>query len=212
MMARLDLTYSHFEDILKNGFSLDMIFILKIIQKEKCNIKDLCADNPKISVIYQTLVRKGLISEDSKILLQGKSLLDFLSTPLDEKKFDKRTEVSDDKFNLWWSAYPGTDTFTHKSVSFSGSRSFKVNKDECKIKLNKILEEGEYTLEELIEALKFDVLQKKENSVKNLTNKLMYMQGSLTYLNQRSYEPFIELIKEGQKIVETVVIQKGTDI
>ena len=89
-MARLDLTYSHFEDLLKNGYSLDMIFILKLIHKEKCNIKDLCADNPKISVIYQTLVRKGLISEDSKVLLQGKSILDFLSTPLEEKKFDKK--------------------------------------------------------------------------------------------------------------------------
>jgi hypothetical protein len=211
-MARLDLTYSHFEDLLKNGYSLDMIFILKLIHKEKCNIKDLCADNPKISVIYQTLVRKGLISEDSKILLQGKSILDFLSTPLEEKKFDKKETISDDKFVLWWSSFPGTDTFTHKGVSFSGSRSLKINRDECKIRLTKILEEGEYTIEQLVDALKFDVLQKKENSVKHLTNKLSYMQGSLTYLNQRSYEPFIELINEGQKVVETTVVQGGTDI
>jgi hypothetical protein len=211
-MARLDLTYSHFEDLLKNGYSLDMIFILKLIHKEKCNIKDLCADNPKISVIYQTLVRKGLISEDSKVLLQGKSILDFLSTPLEEKKFDKKETISDDKFALWWSSFPGTDTFTHKGVSFSGSRSLKINRDECKIRLTKILEEGEYTIEQLVDALKFDVLQKKENSVKNLTNKLSYMQGSLTYLNQRSYEPFIELINEGQKVIETTVVQGGTDI
>ena len=211
-MARLDLTYSHFEDLLKNGYSLDMIFILKLIHKEKCNIKDLCADNPKISVIYQTLVRKGLISEDSKVLLQGKSILDFLSTPLEEKKFDKKETISDDKFSLWWSSFPGTDTFTHKGVSFSGSRSLKINRDECKIRLTKILEEGEYTIDQLVDALKFDVLQKKENSVKHLTNKLSYMQGSLTYLNQRSYEPFIELINEGQKVVETTVVQGGTDI
>ena len=52
----------------------------------------------------------------------------------------------------------------------------------------------------MLEALNFDVLQKKENSVKMKTNKLTYMQNSLTYLNQRTFEPFIELIKEGAKI------------
>jgi hypothetical protein len=74
------------------------------------------------------------------------------------------------------------------------------------------LEEGEYTLEELVEALRFDVLQKKENSVKTNTNKLTYMQNSLTYLNQRSFEPFIELIKEGVKIQESETPVGGTDI
>jgi hypothetical protein len=38
------------------------------------------------------------------------------------------------------------------------------------------------------------------------------MQNSLTYLNQRSYEPIIELINEGVKIVESTEISKGTDI
>ena len=36
------------------------------------------------------------------------------------------------------------------------------------------------------------------------------MQNSLTYLNQRSYEPYIELIKEGIQIKETQ--SNGTDI
>jgi hypothetical protein len=36
------------------------------------------------------------------------------------------------------------------------------------------------------------------------------MQNSLTYLNQRSFEPFIELIKEGHKIEETK--SNSTDI
>jgi hypothetical protein len=38
------------------------------------------------------------------------------------------------------------------------------------------------------------------------------MQNSLTYLNQRSFEPFIELIKEGQKIVEAPQQLNSTDI
>jgi len=38
------------------------------------------------------------------------------------------------------------------------------------------------------------------------------MQNSLTYLNQRTFEPFIELIREGKKIVEEPIIRGGTDI
>ena len=49
-------------------------------------------------------------------------------------------------------------------------------------------------------------------SVKLSTNKLTYMQNSLTYLNQRSYEPFIELIKEGAKIEEAPKVTGGTDV
>ena len=64
----------------------------------------------------------------------------------------------------------------------------------------------------MIEALNFDVLQKKENSVKTGTNRLSFMQNSFTYLNQRSFEPFIELIKEGGKVEETDKPVGGTDI
>jgi capsule polysaccharide export protein KpsE/RkpR len=73
----------------------------------------------------------------------------------------------------------------------------RVKKDDCKLKFKKILDEGEYTIDELVAALEYEVLQKKENSVKAGENKLKYMQNSLTYLNQRTFEPYIELIKEG---------------
>ena len=89
------------------------------------------------------------------------------------------------------------------SSDLKGARGLKANKDECKIKFDKIVNEGEYTGEELINAMIYDVQQKKENSVKTSTNRLSYMQNSLTYLNQRSFEPFIELIKQDVKIEES---------
>ena len=64
----------------------------------------------------------------------------------------------------------------------------------------------------MISALEFDVLQKKENSVKNNDNKLRYMQNSLTYLTQRSFEPFIELVREGMVVKAAVKTTGGTDI
>jgi hypothetical protein len=38
------------------------------------------------------------------------------------------------------------------------------------------------------------------------------MQNSLTYLNQRSFEPFIELLKEGYTVEDKAPTNGGTDI
>jgi hypothetical protein len=78
--------------------------------------------------------------------------------------------------------------------------------------LNKILDEGEYTIKELIDALEFEVNQKVNNSIKTNTNKMSFMQNSLTYLNQRTFEPFIELIREGHKQEIDTPISGSTDI
>ena len=59
--------------------------------------------------------------------------------------------------------------------------------------------------------MEYDVLNKKENSVKAGENKLKYLQNSLTYLTQRSYEPYIEIVKEGITI-EDKPTSKGVDI
>lgn len=164
----------------------------------------------KINALHQGLVRKGLITEDGKLTVNGTELLVFLDTK-EKSKFVK-TKPKNTDFEEWWKTYPGTDTFTYKGKTFTGSRTLRPAKEDCKIKFDKILLEGEYTAQDLIDALKFDVLQKKEASLKENTNKLKYMQNSLTYLNQRSFEPYIELIREGVKIKESQEIQNGTDI
>jgi CRISPR/Cas system CSM-associated protein Csm2 small subunit len=56
------------------------------------------------------------------------------------------------------------------------------------------------------------VKQKKENSVKSAVNRMMYMQNSLTYLNQRTFESFVELLKEGGAIEDSPAVSGGTDI
>jgi hypothetical protein len=206
----MNITPYHFEEILKAGYSLDIIYFLKIAD-EGYDVEKLC-DDPKLRVLCQTVRRKGLLSENFKITVIGKSVLGFLDekgTP--EMKLVKKKQVSND-FDDWWKAYPGTDTFTHKGKEFSGTRSLRAKKDDCKAKLNSILAEGEYTIAELITAIQYEVLQKKENSVKTKTNKLSYMQNSLTYLNQRTFEPFIELIREGKIVKEETQVEGGTDI
>lgn len=198
----------HFEELIKQGYSLDIIFLLNLIEQEY-DVEGLCSDSIKMETLCRTLERKGLTSQ-GKITLPGKELLAFMNRK-EEKKLSKRKESSTD-FEEWWKAYPGTDNFTHNEKAFTGARTLRLNKDECRTRFNKILLEGEYTAKDLIDALKFDVHQKKEASYKTGANKLTYMQNSLTYLNQRSFEPFIELIKEGAKIETSAKIVGGTDI
>jgi hypothetical protein len=205
----LNLHFSHFEQIIKNGYSLDMVFLLKL-SEEGINIKELCEESPKLEALYQGIFRKGLITSDDKLTLTGKSVLAFLETT-ETTKFVRKKKTDDD-FELWWKAYPGTDTFKCGNKSFTGTRSLRAKKDECKIKLHKILDEGEYTIKELIDALEFEVNQKVNNSIKTGVNKMSFMQNSLTYLNQRTFEPFIELIREGHKQEIDKPISSSVDI
>jgi len=206
----IKVTPYHFEQLLKDGFTLDMIFLLKLIEEE-FDIKTLAEGGAKTDMLCQTLRRKGLVSEQFKITVLGRNLLEFMNTRAKTSKIVKKTQTFAE-FEKWWAAYPGTDIFTHKGKSFSGGRTLRINKDECQLKLDAILAEGEYTIDQLIAALEYEVTQKKENSFKTGTNRLTYMQGSITYLNQRSFQNYIELINQGVVIKEADEPIKGMDI
>lgn len=171
-----------------------MIYLLTLIN-DGYDVTELCESSVKIKTIHQSLIRKGLIVDGLTTI--GKELIAFLGTEGDKPLEKKKPSV--DEFETWWKAYPGTDNFTYKGIKYTGSRTLRQNKDECKIRWNKILLEGEYTAKQLTDALIYDVTQKKEASIKEKRNKLTFMQNSLTYLNQRSFEPFIELIGTNPK-------------
>lgn len=206
----LKITFKKYETLIQRGFTLDMIYLLKMIQEE-FDVVTLCQTTPKLCLLCQTILRKQLVTENYKLTIEGKELLAFFDTS--SRETIAKVKPDDDVFESWWKAYPGTDTFTYKGKSFVGTRGLRAKKDECLLKFNKIIGEGECTVEEMIQALEFEVLQKKENSIKTDTNRLTFMQNSLTYLNQRTFDPFIELIREGQKLViEPTKVTGGTDI
>jgi hypothetical protein len=205
-----DLTFEQFRHIQNNGYSLDVLYLLTLVQKGM-DVKASCEDSVKLKALYQTLYRKGLVTEEGSLTLIGGQLLNFVDEDAPAEKIVKKL-VTDSDFDIWWKTYPGTDTFTYRGVSFSGSRGLRKDKEQCKLKFDKILNEAEHTAKDLIAALEYEVMQNKENSIKNKSNKLTYMQNSLTYLNQRTFEPFIELIKEGNTIVKQTIVSGGTDI
>ena len=204
----IKMTFSHFEELLKSGFTLDMLFFIMLVENG-ADVDSLC-EAPKLKMLHQTVRRKGLLSDTNKVTILGKQLFEFLNEEK-ETKLPKKKKTDTD-FDKWWGVYPGTDTFTYKSQSFTGTRSMRTKKEECKVKFNSILAEGDYTANELLVALEYEILQKKENSIKTKTNRLTFMQNSLTYLNQRSFESFIELIREGKTIKESAEPIKGMDI
>lgn len=200
-MIEIKLSPGQYEELFKKGYDLNIIFLLKMIEGEYDNI----LTQPKILALSKTIFRKGLINSEGCLTETGRELLSFLSstekTPkLIKKKKDKSQEV--DNFTLWWKNYPATDTFEYKGKKFNGTRALRVKKDECKIKINKILESGEYTINELVEALKLEIQQKAENSYKTGQNKMSFFQNSLTYINQQTFDPFVELVRAGHKAEE----------
>jgi len=205
---KLKIAPSNFIELVKKQYSLDNIYMLKMID-EGIDLEEVCKESARFNSLYTSLERKGLVS-GGKVTMIGKELIVFTESESADKIVKRKPATSE--FAMWWAAYPGTDTFEHKGRKFIGSRSLRQNKDECRLKFDKILIEGEYSVGELIAALEYDVLMKKENSVKTGNNKLSYMQNSLTYLNQRSFESFIELIREGKAEKEEKQIGGAIDI
>lgn len=206
---KLQLTEEKFDELMNKGYTLDQIAVLKLVDEGM----DIMAkkDTPKWGVLLQSLIRKGLIFEtENKLTILGKEIIVFIDSK-DSKKIVK-PKVASTEFDQWWEEYPRTDTFTHRGKKFEGSRSFRVDKDNCRTKFNKIMLEGEFNVTQLIDAISLEVYQKMEKSFKEGSNKMSYMQNSLTYLNQRTFEGFIELIKSGTKIIETPKSTGVTDI
>ena len=207
---KLTIHPEKFLEIIKTSYSLDIIYLLKLIE-QNYDISELCKESVKINVLYNTLIRKGLITEtEDKLTVLGTELLEFIESK-SSIKFKKK-KFENDGFDSWWDTYPGTDKFEYKGKSFPATRALRANKDECRTKFNKILLEGVYTSEQLVEALKYDVQSKKDNSISTGTNNLTFMQNSLTYLNKKTFEPFIEIIKEGKEIKNNDYYAGSTDI
>ena len=191
---RMHISPEIFQELIKKSYNLDIIYLLKLIEEEH-DITPMYENSMKISALYQSLVRKGLITHEDKITLVGKDLLKFIKTNDDSDiKIVKRKPITTD-FEEWWKNYPSTDSFKVNNQVFKGTRSLRRGKEECKRKFKSVLEEGDYTAQQLIESLKFEVNNRIERSLSENKNILSFMQGSIPYLNQRSFEGFIEMME-----------------
>jgi hypothetical protein len=204
------VTPSHFEQLLKQSYSLDHIFLLKLVEAN-IDIQPLTDGSMKIAGLYQSLVRKGLVSDVTQEITQiGRELLTFADSEVKQPMKKLKQKSSD--FDAWWNVFPSTDNFEHNGKKFSGSRGLKRNREECRIKFNKILSEGDYTADDIVNATLLDVFLKKQASVKNGDNRMSFIQNSFTYISQRSFEPFLEMIKTGVEVPPSAQTKRSVDI
>jgi hypothetical protein len=192
------ISFQKFIELHNKGYTLDMVYLLSLF-RDNIDVRSM-SSSARINEIIALLERKGLLTNDDNISITGNELLNFIDLPGEDVKLVRKKV--DDEFTLFWQAFPASDIFEYKGVKFTGSRALRINKEDCKVKLKSILNTGEFTIDEIVEAVKYDVQCKMESSIKTKTNKLSYLQNSLTYLRQYSFLPFLELIKEGKAIKE----------
>ncbi len=190
---KLNLKVEHFIELQKKSYSLDQIFLLKLIQEEK-DLTSICNDSVKINTLYNSLIRKGLINEDNCLTLLGEEILSFIDSKGENIKLNNKV-VNVNDFDLWWEIFPANNKFD----IFKATRTFKVKKDDCKTLFNKYVNEKKWTAKEIIDATKYDIEIRKENSIKKRENQLTFLQNSHTYLYQESFQGFIGLELEENK-------------
>ena len=88
----LTVTSSHFKELIKAGYSLDMLCFIALIE-EGHDVDELCADSAKLKMLHQTVRRKGLLSESNKITIVGKEILSFLNEVMEEPKIPKKKKT-----------------------------------------------------------------------------------------------------------------------
>jgi hypothetical protein len=204
------IKHYHFEQLIKKGYSLDIIYILKLL-KGTSDITEMCKGSKKINAIYMSVIRKGLYSEvTKKLTVEGDNLLAFLETQ--EPILVKKKVLKEDDFDSWWAVFPSTNKFTHNGASFGVSRSFKAKKEDCRQLFKKLVNEKKFTANEIIKATEYDVLMKKNESVKSRQNRLTFLQNSHTYLLQEAFQGFVELIGEKQNFSSGRTSGGSTDI
>lgn len=199
---KLDITDNHFIELQKKGITTDIVVMLGWINRELA-IDHIIEGSKKIEVIYKTMIRKGLISEEGKITVLGTDILDFVSKKTN-RKFEKRKQAESD-FDEWWSVFPGNDKFEIKGKKFGPTRSFKTKKEACRLLFNKYILEEKYTKEEIINATLYDINLKKERSWKRNSNQLKYLQNSYTYLYQETFQGFVGMGKPEKTRTRTIL-------
>ena len=190
-----NLTIEKFWQLQVNGIDLNNLFVLECFNEGTDIGKHISSS--KIKAWKQNLYRKSLLTESGEVTVLGKELLESLKSPTRPigaviREVGKKNM---DIFEQWWKSYPSTDAMVYMNKAFPGSRGLKQKKDDCRKKFNDILLEGEYSPEDMIDALKTEILMKMNQSVRDNENKMRYMQNTLTYLNQRTFENFIEIAR-----------------
>jgi len=164
----------------KNKLNLSHLkYIESILSGEEVPTSTLLTHLEKQGVVF-----KGEVTDYGKEIYET-----FKSIPPDVKiiKRKPKVEPQDPIFDKWWDNYPRTTSHS----GFVGTRNLRVKKDVCRTLFRQIIEEGKYTLAQLIEAVNREVNARKTESVSTGKNEMHYMKGTESYLRSRQFENYM---------------------
>lgn len=195
--------------MLFNNIKQDVLFELEklhmsldhLYEIERSYIDDSFKGIPES--ILAKLVRKGFLTMEGKITSTGKlfyeiiSKPDFVSSTSNIKKELKKIKgTQNEQYLEWISLYPATASWvTTQGYNFSSSRKLRTNTPEAEQKYLAILNEKKYTHEDMKNVLLYQIALIQKESVLKEENKMEYMQGTIPYLNQRTFENYLEEMK-----------------
>lgn len=185
-----------FIEALNAGIDMNLVMILIMVDKD-IDISDYLSDS-KTKAYVEAIKRKGFIVYNDKSGLDeisplGRSILAAVKSGNSCKSLLKREKkAKEDSFDLFWKAYPATDKIDYYGFTSPTTRNLRGSKEKTRELFNKIIAEGEYSAQDLIDAIEYQVLLKKKESFRTRKNELKYIQGSETWLRQRTFEAFIE--------------------
>lgn len=168
-----------------------------------------------ISTRYQFLKKNEYLVENPDntdelmLSVKGQDLMDLLMSPNDQPLENARVIVvgnmtPDECFDEWWKTYPSNTSWqtADKTTKFTGSRVLKgIQKAKAKKMYLKLLNQG-LKHEELLGALKFEIKQKKLDSIKRNENKMEFFKGVESYLNSERYLLFLDNYRENPDFVK----------
>lgn len=100
-------------------------------------------------------------------------------------------------FDEFWTLFPSSD----KWGNFSATRSLKSDKENCRKKYKKLINEEGYKHEDIIKALSYQIALFKKNSTV-IDNKMKFFQNSLTWINQRTFIQYLEILSDDENTIQ----------
>lgn len=194
------------EDILdKYKITADQIVIIEtIFQKDMIFLEKFMSIEKQRKLLLQNLVRRGFLglydddigyelyhnihttdkAEDVILTLKDR----FEEFKKEEIKFSKTNFES--QFQEFWEVFPTSDKIMH----FPRTRVLRTELDKCKKLYRKLLEE--YTHDDIMKALNYEVNMRTNNSTGKSFSDFKYMKASPTWLNNKEFLSILEMMKE----------------
>jgi hypothetical protein len=187
--------------ILKNhSIPLTNYFVLYCISNNLDWYKQIKED--RIGTI-QYLTRRKFITSDMQITETGKKLLEGqLVVKKTKKALNSQEQLQEwqENFAEFWKLFPASDKYRH----WKRTRALRVNKTRAFKYFCDILDRGEYSYEQIRNALKADIKAKEDSSV--IENQFKYMQAITSWLNKGIFEGYIseDIMKDEEEDDRTI--------